>query len=537
MPLQLGDRRTARRAEALIALLLVSPPALAAPPYRTDDPEPTDYRHFELYLHSTGTHVSDDTNGLTPAVEFDYGILPNTQLSIITPMAFDRPVGGPLNFGYGDSEVGVKYRLIEQDKEGWRPSIALFPTLDFRTGDVHRGLGTGGTRKFLPIWLQKDIGDWTINIGGGYSLLSGLGNKNYWFVGGLLQRKIIDQLRIGAEMFHQTAMEVGGKDSTGFNFGGIYDFTEHYHIVFSFGRGIRHAKETNEFSWYVALYVTGGGEEPAQEQRHYLDRTEEFRSSEDDRVAQDQQPSAADTSSHNRKAQPDKKSSRDDKGDKSRGDKSASEATPSQKGAGDVSAPFSWSGFYVGADLGYARQKANEADAFNYAGPFLSHYSLKGPIGGPFAGFNWQTGPVVCGLESDAEAAGVRGRQKGMLLGMSLRHDARGSIRGRAGLAFDRALFYGTGGVAIANLFPFALGEPFNRAHIGWTAGAGLEYAFDANWSGRVEYRRSDFGSATYASSDFDGNFYRIRLTDNAVRIGIMYHFNYSEAESAPAKN
>lgn len=207
----------------LAALLLVSSSALAAPPYRTDDPEPTDYRHFELYMHSTGVRVLDDTNGLTPAIEFDYGILPDTQLSIIAPMAFDRAAGGPFNWGYGDTEVGVKYRLIEQDPNGWRPSLAVFPTVDAPTGDAHRGLGIGGARGFLPVWVQKDIGDWTINASGGYSIKSGSGNKNDWFAGGLLQRKITDQLKIGAELFHQTAVEVGGKDSTGFNIGGIYD--------------------------------------------------------------------------------------------------------------------------------------------------------------------------------------------------------------------------------------------------------------------------------------------------------------------------
>jgi hypothetical protein len=71
---------------------------------------------------------------------------------------------------------------------------------------ARRGLGTGVTRTLLPVWLQKDIGDWTINGGGGYWINPGSGNRNYWFFGSLLQRKITDQFKIGAEIFHQTRM-------------------------------------------------------------------------------------------------------------------------------------------------------------------------------------------------------------------------------------------------------------------------------------------------------------------------------------------
>ncbi len=157
-------------------------------------------------------NVSGETSGFAPGLEVDYGVLPNTQLSIIAPLAFDRASGTPFHFGYGDTEIGLKFRVIDQDANGWRPAVAVFPTVDIPTGDSRRGLGTGGARMFQPVWLQKDIGDWTINTGGGYSIKSGFGNKNDWFVGLLVQRKITDQLKIGAEMFHQTALEVAGRN-------------------------------------------------------------------------------------------------------------------------------------------------------------------------------------------------------------------------------------------------------------------------------------------------------------------------------------
>ena len=61
---------------------------------------------------------------------------------------------------------------------------------------------------------------------------------------------------IGAELFHQTANTIGGKESTGFNIGAIYDFDEHNHLLMSAGRGLQNASDTNRFSWYIAYQIT-----------------------------------------------------------------------------------------------------------------------------------------------------------------------------------------------------------------------------------------------------------------------------------------
>lgn len=254
---------------ALLALVLASSPALAGPPYLTDDPEPVDYKHWEYFTYSTGARAMGGASGDTPAIEYDYGIIPNGRVAIIAPMAFNRAAGEPFSWGYGDTQLELKYRFLQQDKSRWTPSIGVVPSVELHSGDARRGLGNGVTRVFLPIWLHKDFGDWTTYGGGGYWINPGFGNKNFWFVGWVLQRKITDKLAIGAELFHQTAEKVGKKDGTGFNVAAIYDFTENYHLLFSIGRGIRHARETNEPSWYLGLLATGGGAEsprrPARE--------------------------------------------------------------------------------------------------------------------------------------------------------------------------------------------------------------------------------------------------------------------------------
>jgi hypothetical protein len=243
---------------ALVAAAMAPGSGWAGPPFRTDDPVPVDYQHYELYSFFTGTHLSGDTSGAGPAVEFNYGLIPNGQFHIVTPVAFDNPSGSVSQFGYGDTELGFKYRFIQEQENGLRPQIGVFPFLEVPTGDQGRGLGAGHMRAYLPIWAQKSFGDWTTYGGGGYWINHGGGtiDKDYWFFGWLLQKKVTDRLTIGGELFHQTAATMLGRDSTGFNIGAIYDFDEYNHLLLSAGRGFQNAPNTNLFSWYIAYQIT-----------------------------------------------------------------------------------------------------------------------------------------------------------------------------------------------------------------------------------------------------------------------------------------
>jgi len=245
---------------ALAAALSVGAPgvpsASAGPPFRTDDPEPVEYRHWEAYGFSQATRAGADLNGALFGVEVNYGAAPDLQLNLVVPLAFDERSGSATQSGLGDTDLAAKYRFVQEDERGWRPMIAIFPLLEVPTGDARHGLGSGHLREFLPLWLQKSFGDWQSYGGGGYWINPGAGNRNYWFAGWLLQRKITERLTLGGELFHQTADTFGGSDSTGFNFGGLYDLTENHHLVFSAGRGIQNAEGANRYSYYVAYRLT-----------------------------------------------------------------------------------------------------------------------------------------------------------------------------------------------------------------------------------------------------------------------------------------
>jgi hypothetical protein len=177
-------------------------PATAGPPFLTDDPEPVDYGHWEIIGFSMGTSVQGDAAGSLPGVEINYGALPNMQLHVKAAVAFNRQSTGT-EFGYGDTEFGVKYRLINPGEDDWWPQLAVYPVLIAPSGNTERGLGSGAIHAFLPLWVQKDFGKWTTYGGGGYGINPGLGNRNYWFFGWQLQRQVTDHLALGAEIFHQ----------------------------------------------------------------------------------------------------------------------------------------------------------------------------------------------------------------------------------------------------------------------------------------------------------------------------------------------
>ncbi len=240
---------------ALISLgwLVAAIPAQAGPPFVTDDPEPVEYRHWEVYLGSQYERGRDGASGTLPHVEVNYGALPGLQLHVIAPLAFDAPSGSDRQTGYGDTELGAKYRLI--DEADGRPQVGVFPLVELPTGDSARGLGSGHTQVFLPVWLQKSLGTWTTYGGAGYWINPGAGNRNWWFTGWLVQKQVSPGLTIGAEVFHQTAQSDSGRSATKMNVGLIWDLDETRHVLASAGPTLQ---GPTGYQAYLAFQLTFG---------------------------------------------------------------------------------------------------------------------------------------------------------------------------------------------------------------------------------------------------------------------------------------
>jgi hypothetical protein len=228
---------------------------LAGPPFVTDDPEPVDYQHWEINIASQSIATPAGWSGTAPHLDMNYGLMPDVQLSLFAPMAYSAPSVGPAHYGYGDTQLAVKWRFFESADH--TAEAAIEPQLNIPTGRESSGLGNGHPQGFLPLWLQKNLDDWTMYGGGGYGINSGAGNENWSLAGLVVQRQIAKNFALGAEVYHLTPTVIGQRADTAFNVGTVIDFSERDHLLFSVGRSI---DGPTDFQLYVAWQITIGPE-------------------------------------------------------------------------------------------------------------------------------------------------------------------------------------------------------------------------------------------------------------------------------------
>jgi hypothetical protein len=225
--------------------------ALAGPPFVSDDPTPTDYRHYEIYLFSGGTNARAGTDGAA-GLDFNYGATPDLQLTAVFPFAFESPAGGSTVAGLGNIELAAKYRFVHQADNGWDVAIfprVFLPSASAKVGDQHFSL-------LIPLWAGKDWGNWSTFGGGGCVLNNGGESQDFCLAGWALTRRVLPNLLLGAEIVHQTADTKGGHASTSIGGGLLYDINDNYHLLAYAGPGLQNADETGRYSWYASILFT-----------------------------------------------------------------------------------------------------------------------------------------------------------------------------------------------------------------------------------------------------------------------------------------
>lgn len=193
---------------------------------------------------------------------------------------------------------------------------------------------------------------------------------------------------------------------------------------------------------------------------------------------------------------------------------------------------FTWSGLYIGAQVGY--QWGTSTPDLYAGGAYvatLPSSSNSGITGGAHIGYNLQISQFVFGLEGDVDGSSYNGGNATGLPAYTTREPIEASIRGRVGLAWDRVLFYGTGGGAFGDFNNTYTGpggiDSLWDTRVGWTAGGGIEYAVTDNWSIRAEYRYTDFGYVSDPlTASIAGDSVSTHITDNRVQVGLSYKFD-----------
>ncbi len=218
--------------------------------------------------------------------------------------------------------------------------------------------------------------------------------------------------------------------------------------------------------------------------------------------------------------------------------------------------PFTWTGPYLGGQIGYAWAAHGSFEDFGFdprsriffTGTFGN--TPNGVLGGAHVGAQYQFNQLVLGIEGSVDGTSLTSTDsitfpvafRAGTLSAQVSADVEGSIRGKIGIAWDRLLVYGTGGVAFGGFTSgFTLAAPrfappifasFNTSstRTGWTAGGGLQYAVTNNWWVFAEYRFSDFGTlrenlfglSLPANAFLNGS---RRLEQNDVQVGFSYRF------------
>ncbi len=176
---------------------------------------------------------------------------------------------------------------------------------------------------------------------------------------------------------------------------------------------------------------------------------------------------------------------------------------------------FTWTGFYLGVNAGYGFGEFTR-DGRNFDDP-------SGFVGGGQVGYNYQIGQFVAGIEGDLQYSDLKGDGVGVFAGSEAEVEYYGTIRGRLGFAFDRALVYATGGYAFgqANVSIPGLGSDDNT-HNGWALGAGIEYAFTNNITAKAEYMYVDLENKNFT---LGGATAKAGAEFSTVRAGLNYKF------------
>lgn len=180
---------------------------------------------------------------------------------------------------------------------------------------------------------------------------------------------------------------------------------------------------------------------------------------------------------------------------------------------------YNWTGFYIGVNGGggFGSSTWDRTGSFNMTG---------GLVGGTL-GYNYQFGQGVVGLEGDIDWANINGSTNTSCpLGCKTSDNWLSTVRGRLGYAADRFMPYVTGGVAFGDVRTTTPGfAGATNTNVGWTVGAGLEFAIAGNWTAKAEYLYVNLGKFNCGLSCGLTATDNVSFTTSLVRGGVNYRF------------
>jgi outer membrane immunogenic protein len=185
---------------------------------------------------------------------------------------------------------------------------------------------------------------------------------------------------------------------------------------------------------------------------------------------------------------------------------------------------YNWTGFYLGLNGG-----GGWGDS-HWEG--VGRADLSGGQVGGTAGYNWQLGRTVLGLEGDIDWSHMQGSTACPTVGVggscSTTETWLSTVRGRVGYTFGGVLPYVTGGLAVGNIEAAAPGLPGgSNTNAGWTVGGGVEFALPGNWSAKAEYLHVDLGDVNCGTNCGGTPNENVSMHEDVIRAGVNYRFGW----------
>ncbi len=216
--------------------LIYAGPASAGPPLLTDDTGTPGDKKWEINIAYTLDKRHTEATHETPIIDLNYGVGDNIQLKYEVPWVVFHENGVGTESGLGNSVVGVKWRFLDEKRDG--VAMSVYPQFEFNnpTTSADRGIVKEGTILRLPVQVSKKLGPVWTNAEVGYALHQH--NPDEWFYGLIVQHDILENLSLMGEI-HGDSTKDFKRNEIVFNIGTQWDFSKKYGLLASVGRSFR----------------------------------------------------------------------------------------------------------------------------------------------------------------------------------------------------------------------------------------------------------------------------------------------------------
>jgi hypothetical protein len=227
--------------------------AQGGPPLLTDDPGTPGDGNWEINIGFTIEKLLQETLYEAPILDINYGLGERIQLKYEVPWVFLDEEGAGTKSGLGNSEIGIKYRFLDEERHG--VSMSVYPQFSFNnpTSSDERGLADPGTELLLPFEIARRVGPVDLGLELGYTLIEH--GRDEWVYGLAAAWPLAERFELVGEV-HGVATGDFEEDVLVFNLGSVLQAHEKINLLFSAGRSFRESSTTEpELLGYLGLQL------------------------------------------------------------------------------------------------------------------------------------------------------------------------------------------------------------------------------------------------------------------------------------------